>query len=130
MKTRVAMMFGGKSVEHEVAVISGIQAIMNMDTDKYEVIPVYMTKKNEMYVGDDIGNIDAYKNIPELLNKSQRVILVNLVRIRNSRLILLSRLFMARMLKMEHFRGILRQSVYLLLDVMSPRLRLEWISLL
>ena len=70
-------MFGGKSVEHEVSVISGIQAIMNMDTDKYEVIPVYMTKKNEMYVGDDIGNIDAYKNIPELLNKSQRVILVN-----------------------------------------------------
>ena len=77
MKTRVAMRFGGKSVEHEVSVISGIQAIMNMDTDKYEVIPVYMTKKNEMYVGDDIGNIDAYKNIPELLNKSQRVILVN-----------------------------------------------------
>ena len=77
MKTRVAMMFGGKSVEHEVSVISGIQAIMNMDNDKYEVIPVYMTKKNEMYVGDEIGNIDSYKNIPELLKKSQRVILVN-----------------------------------------------------
>ena len=42
MKTRVAMLFGGKSVEHEVSVISGIQAVMNMDTDKYEVIPVYM----------------------------------------------------------------------------------------
>ena len=48
MKTRVAMLFGGKSVEHEVSVISGIQAVMNMDTDKYEVIPVYMTKRNEM----------------------------------------------------------------------------------
>ena len=35
MKTRVAMLFGGKSVEHEVSVISGIQAVMNMDTDKY-----------------------------------------------------------------------------------------------
>ena len=34
MKTRVAMLFGGKSVEHEVSVISGIQAVMNMDTDK------------------------------------------------------------------------------------------------
>lgn len=43
MKTRVAMLFGGKSVEHEVSVISGIQAVMNMDTDKYAVIPVYMT---------------------------------------------------------------------------------------
>ena len=51
MKTRVAVMFGGKSVEHEVSVISGIQAIMSMDQEKYEVIPVYLTKKNEMYVG-------------------------------------------------------------------------------
>ncbi|MCR5602842.1 MAG: D-alanine--D-alanine ligase [Lachnospiraceae bacterium] len=77
MKTRVAMIFGGKSVEHEVSVISGIQAILSMDTDKYEVIPVYMTKKNEMYIGEDIGNIEAYKDINALLNKSQRVIMVN-----------------------------------------------------
>ncbi len=77
MKTRVAMIFGGKSVEHEVSVISGIQAILSMDTDKYEVIPVYMTKKNEMYIGEDIGNIEAYKDINALLNKSQRVIMIN-----------------------------------------------------
>lgn len=77
MKTRVAMMFGGKSVEHEVSVISGIQAIMNMDTDKYEVIPVYMTKKNEMYIGDAVGEMDSYKDIDALLKKSQRVIMVN-----------------------------------------------------
>lgn len=77
MKTRVAMLFGGKSVEHEVSVISGIQAILSMDTDKYEVIPVYMTKKNEMYIGEDIGNIEAYKDINALLSKSQRVIMIN-----------------------------------------------------
>lgn len=70
-------MFGGKSVEHEVSVISGIQAIMSMDQEKYEVIPVYLTKKNEMYVGGEIGKIEAYKDIPGLLSKSQRVILVN-----------------------------------------------------
>lgn len=77
MKTRVAMMFGGKSVEHEVSVISGIQAYMSMDTDKYDVIPVYMTKNNEMYIGDSIGDIESYKNIDELLKKSQRVIMIN-----------------------------------------------------
>ena len=77
MKTRVAMMFGGKSVEHEVSVISGIQAVMSMDTDKYEVIPVYMTKRNEMYIGEEIGKIESYKNIDELLKKSQRVIMTN-----------------------------------------------------
>ena len=77
MKTRVAMMFGGKSVEHEVSVISGIQAYMSMDTDKYDVIPVYMTKNNEMYIGDSLGDIESYKNIDELLKKSQRVIMIN-----------------------------------------------------
>ncbi len=77
MKLRVAMMFGGKSVEHEVSVISGIQALLAMDTDKYEVVPVYLTKKNEMYIGEEIGKIEAYRNIPELLKKSRRVIMVN-----------------------------------------------------
>ena len=77
MKTKVAMMFGGKTVEHEVSVISGIQALKSMDTDKYEVIPVYMTKENEMYTGVDIGKIESYKDIPGLLKRSQRVIMVN-----------------------------------------------------
>lgn len=77
MKTKVAMLFGGKSVEHEVSVISGIQAIMNMDTEKYDVIPVYMTKSNEMYIGDEIGKIESYKDINSLLDKSQRVIMIN-----------------------------------------------------
>ena len=77
MKTKVAMMFGGKSVEHEVSVISGIQAILSMDTDKYDVIPVYITKNNEMYVGDDIGKIECYKDIDGLLKRSQRVIMIN-----------------------------------------------------
>ena len=77
MKTKVALLFGGKSVEHEVSVISGIQALMNMDTDKYDVIPVYMTKNNEMYVGDNIGNIESYKDIDGLLKDSQRVIMIN-----------------------------------------------------
>ena len=77
MKTKVAMLFGGKTVEHEVSVISGIQALKAMDTDKYEVIPVYMTKDNEMYTGADVGKIESYKDIPGLLKKSQRVIMVN-----------------------------------------------------
>ena len=77
MKTRVAMLFGGKSVEHEVSVISGIQALLAMDTERYDVTPVYMTKKNEMYVGDAIGDIDAYKDIPGLLKNSTRVIMIN-----------------------------------------------------
>ena len=48
-----------------------------MDTGKYEVIPVYMTKENDMYTGSDVGDIKAYRDIPALLKRSQRVIMVN-----------------------------------------------------
>lgn len=71
------MLFGGKTVEHEVSVISGIQALMAMDTDKYEVIPVYLTKDNDMYIGEGIGRIESYRDIPALLAASQRVVMVN-----------------------------------------------------
>jgi len=77
MKTRIALMFGGRSVEHEVSVISGIQAYMAIDKEKYEITPVYLTKNNEMYVGEDIGKIESYRDIPALLNKSTRVIMIN-----------------------------------------------------
>lgn len=77
MKIRVALLFGGKSVEHEVSVISGIQALMNINTEKYDVTPVYVTKKNEMYIGEEIGKMDSYKDTNTLIKNSQRVILVN-----------------------------------------------------
>ena len=77
MKKRIAMIWGGKTVEHEVSVISGIQALKAMDTEKYEIIPVYMTKDNDMYIGKSVGDIEAYKNIPALLKGSRRVVMVN-----------------------------------------------------
>jgi len=77
MKIRIAMLWGGKTVEHEVSVISGIQALMAMDTDKYECIPVYMTKDNDMYIGSKVGQIEAYRDIPELLKESTRVVMIN-----------------------------------------------------
>ena len=77
MKIRVGVFFGGKSVEHEVSVISAIQAVNAFNRDKYDVIPVYITKNNEMYVGEGVGKIEEYHNIPALLKKSTRVIMVN-----------------------------------------------------
>lgn len=75
MKIKIAVLFGGKSVEHEISVISAIQAIQSMNKDKYDVIPVYMTKDNRMYVGDAIGDIESYrKDIGLLLEKSQQVV--------------------------------------------------------
>lgn len=73
MKIRVGVIFGGKSVEHEVSVISGLQAYNAFDREKYEPIAIYLTKENELYIGELIADISNYKNIPELLKKSTRV---------------------------------------------------------
>ena len=47
MKIRVGVFFGGKSVEHEVSVISAMQAIAALDQEKYEAVPIYITKDNK-----------------------------------------------------------------------------------
>ena len=77
MKIRVGVFFGGKSVEHEVSVISALQAIASIPADKYEVIPVYITKENEFYTGFECSCIEEYSNIPALIKKSIRCTLMN-----------------------------------------------------
>ena len=77
MKIRVGLFFGGKSVEHEVSIISAIQAFNALNREKYDVVPVYITKNNEFYTGEAIGKIEEYRNIPVLIKKSTRVIMIN-----------------------------------------------------
>ena len=42
---KVGVIFGGRSVEHEVSVITGMQVIENMDKEKFLPIPIYITKE-------------------------------------------------------------------------------------
>ncbi len=77
MKIKVGVLFGGKTVEHEISIISAIQAMGYLNRDKYDVIPIYITKNNEFYVGEGIGNIESYTDINSLLKNSQRIIMVN-----------------------------------------------------
>lgn len=76
MKIKVGLIFGGNSTEHEVSIISALQAKESFNNEKYEVIPIYITKENEWYVGEKIGDIKEYKNISNLLKISKRVVAV------------------------------------------------------
>ena len=62
MKTNLAVIFGCRSVEHEVAIISAVQAMNYINREKYEVIPVYITKNTKRFVGDaePYGGIIVY----------------------------------------------------------------------
>lgn len=77
MKIKVGVLFGGKTVEHEISVISAIQAMGYLNKEKYDVIPIYITKNNEFYIGENIGKIESYTDLPALLKSSQRIIMVN-----------------------------------------------------
>ena len=76
MKIRVGVFFGGKSVEHEVSIISAMQAIAALDKEKYQPVPIYITKDNKFYTGPNLGEIEAYRDIPAALKQATRITLV------------------------------------------------------
>ena len=41
---KVGVIFGGESVEHEVSIISAVQAMQNLNKEKYMAVPIYITK--------------------------------------------------------------------------------------
>ena len=69
MKIKVGVLFGGKTVEHEISIISAIQAMGYLDRSKYDVIPIYITKNNEFYVGEEVGKSESYTDINSLIKK-------------------------------------------------------------
>ena len=75
MRIRVGVIFGGESVEHEVSIISAIQAMNKMDEEKYEIIPIYITKDREWYTGEMLKDIDVYQDLNLIKNYSDNVVL-------------------------------------------------------
>lgn len=73
MNIKCGVFFGGSSVEHEVSVISALQAMNAMDKQKIQPIPIYLAKDGSMYTGAELMKIDNYKHINKLLKQSTRV---------------------------------------------------------
>lgn len=51
-KLKVAVFFGAKSFEHDISILTGLEACQSLDVDKYEVIPVYIDLKNHFWTGE------------------------------------------------------------------------------
>ncbi|MDE6854636.1 MAG: D-alanine--D-alanine ligase, partial [Muribaculaceae bacterium] len=73
MKTNIAVFFGGRSTEHEISVISANQAMAAIDSDKYNVIPVYITKQGRWYTGEALTDVKNYRDINGLLERCTEV---------------------------------------------------------
>ena len=75
MKIKVGVIFGGESVEHEVSIISALQAMNKMDQEKYDIIPIYITKDREWYTGDMLKDIEVYQDLSLIKKYSKNVVL-------------------------------------------------------
>ena len=73
MKTTIGVFFGGRSTEHEISVISASQAMHAINAEKYEVVPIYISKQGKWYTGNALLDIQNYRNIPGLLEKVEEV---------------------------------------------------------
>ena len=77
MNIKLGVIFGGVSVEHEVSVISAVQAMQAIDKEKYDVIPIYITKDREWYTGEILKDMDTYTDMDLLKRYTKNVSLIN-----------------------------------------------------
>ena len=62
MKICIAVFFGGKSTEHEISCISANQVIHALNTEKYDILPIYISRDNEMFIGDELFDLANYSS--------------------------------------------------------------------
>ena len=76
MKLKIGVLFGGRTVEHEVGIISAVHAMEFLDLEKYDLIPIYMDKENTWYTSDKLKNIDSFKKLNNVKDIADQVTLV------------------------------------------------------
>ena len=60
----MAVIFGGRSVEHDVSIVTGLQWIENA-SQQYTIIPIYITRNGNWYTGDRLLDVDFLRNFDE-----------------------------------------------------------------
>src|SRR4029077_6401709 len=69
-RLRIGVLFGGRSGEHEVSLASAASVIRGLDPEKYEAVPIGITKQGLWKIG-----VGAQKMLPEVLRGGQRVVM-------------------------------------------------------
>ena len=77
MKLKIGVIFGGRTVEHEISIITANQAITNINKEKYEIIPIYISKSGKMYTGEKLLDLKEYRDLEKLVKECEEIVLVN-----------------------------------------------------
>ncbi len=72
-KLTIGVFFGSRSCEHDVSIITAIQLLKNINREKYEAVPVYISQKGVWYTGDKLLDIHTYTPFEEY-NKALKTV--------------------------------------------------------
>lgn len=75
MKIKIGVIFGGETVEHEVSIISAVHAMNYLDTEKYDIIPIYIGKDRNWYTGKMLMEMEVYSDFDNLKKYAKKVTL-------------------------------------------------------
>ena len=75
MKIKLGVLFGGVSVEHEISIITAIQAMNSIDAAKYDIIPIYISKDRNWYTGEALRDMKTYKDLNNIGKVAKEVVL-------------------------------------------------------
>lgn len=76
MRLNIGVIFGGKSVEHEISIISAIEAMGYADENKYKIVPIYIDKDNTWYTGEHLKSIINFRDIDLVKRYAKKVALI------------------------------------------------------
>src|SRR5215831_6346819 len=74
-KLTVGVIFGSRSVEHDVSIVSAQQVIRAMNPAKYEVVPIYITREGKWLTGPSLTDVKTFQNanIEELMGVKETI---------------------------------------------------------
>ena len=73
MKLNIGVMFGGKSAEHELSIVSAVEVMGLLNENKYNITPIYLDKENNFYTGNHLKDLINYRDIAVVKRYLKRV---------------------------------------------------------
>lgn len=71
---QLGVIFGSRSVEHEISIITALQAVNQLKaSNKYNVTPIYISKAGDWYTGGALDQIETYKNLDTAIKGAEKV---------------------------------------------------------
>ena len=69
MKLQLGVLFGGATVEHEISILSAIQAMNHLDRTRYDIIPIYIGKDHQLYHSQILSDLKSFRDLDKLCAK-------------------------------------------------------------